>query len=175
MNSDGLFVKYGTEETDTAAGGALNVDGTNRMIEAEVDYTDLAAAYAIVGSVSNPGARGIQIPKGAVVEKVELLVTTAFTVSGGTADSVVFSFGLKKASDRSTELDHDEYTTTSFTGAQLSLEQVGNLVTVDPESTGAGDGFGVATAENGILVAANTTNDSNVLSAGALRIRIYYR
>lgn len=175
MNSDGLYVKFSKEEADAAVGGSYNVLGATKMIEVDVDYTDLAASYAIIGSVANPGAFGVVVPKGAIVEKIELSITEAFTVSAGTADTAVFSFGLKKASDRSTELDHDEYTTTSFTGAQLSLEVVGNVVTVDPESTGAGNGYGVATAENGILVAANTRQATDTLNAGALKLRLFYR
>lgn len=176
-NKDGLYVKYGREEADVANGGHFNVDGATKLIEVDVDYTDLAASYAFIGSASGTGARGIVVPKGAIVEKMELVVTEAFTVSGGSADSVVFSFGLGKrdADGAIAAVDYDEYTTTSFTGAELSLEQVGNVVTVDPESTGAGDGYGVATTENALLVAANTTQDTNELDGGSLKLRLYFR
>ena len=178
QNNDGLYVTFGTEKAQPTQGGrVLIADGVTKVIEVDVDYTDLAASYAFVGSASGSSISGIVVPKGAIVEKLELVVTEAFTVSGGTADSVVFSFGLGKrdAAGAIAAVDYDEYTTTSFTGAQLSLEQVGNVVTVDPESTGAGDGYGVATTENALLVAANTTQATNVLDAGSLKLRLYYR
>lgn len=174
MNSDGLYVTFGTEKAQPAIGGALKTFGGTKVLEVKMTYQDFAAAAAVVGVAAGKSEHGPMLPKGAVVEKLELVVTTAFTVSGGTADSVQFVIGTAGADDRAT-VDADDFTTTAFTGAQLSLEQVGNVVTVEPEATGAGDIYGVATAENLLLIASNPTQATNILNAGAMTARIYYR
>ena len=175
MNDDGLYVTFGNEKSQPAiAGQKVAADGVTKVIEVNMTYEDFAASAAVVGVASGQSEHGPLIPKGAVVEKLELVVTTAFTVSGGTADSVQFVIGTAGADDRAT-VDADDFTTTSFTGAQLSLEAVGNIVTVSPEETGAGDIYGVATAENLLLIAANPTQATNVLNAGAMKARIFYR
>ena len=176
MNSDGLFVKYGTEEADTAAGGAFNVDGATRQVEVDIPYTELlSATAAIVGSVGNPGARGVQLPAGAVIEKVEFVVTTAFT-SSGTIGSATLVMGTVEASDRSTEADLDGITTTAATGTALGLATVGSVTELVQGSTGHGaDIGGAALAENQILVAANSAHGSHPYTAGEIKVRISFR
>ena len=174
-NDDNLLVTFGTEKAEPAIGGSVGAaDGVTKMIEIDLDYTDFAASAAVVGTARGKSVHGVWLPKGAVVEKVEFSITTAFTVSGGTADSVQFVIGTAGADDGQT-IDADDFTTTSFIGSVLSLEQVGQVFTVDPETTGAGDIYGVALAENAIVIASNPTQATNVLNAGAMKMRVFYR
>ena len=176
LNSDGLFVKYGTEEADTAPGGAFNVDGANRVMEVNIPYTELlSATAAIVGSVGNPGSQGLVLPKGAVIEKVETVVTTAFT-SSGTIGSATLVMGTVEASDRSTAADVDGLTTTAATGTALGLATVGTITELTQGSTGHGaDVGGAALTENQVLVAANSAHASHPFTAGEVKVRIYFR
>jgi len=176
LNADGLYVKFSVEEADVAAGGAFNVDGATKEIEVDIPYTEMASATAaIVGSVGNPGARGVQLPKGALIEKVTFIVTTAFT-SSGTIGSATVLLGTKEASDRSTEADHDGLSTTAATGTALGLATAGSVTELVQGSTGHGaDVGGAALTENQILVAANSAHASHPFTAGELKVRISYR
>jgi hypothetical protein len=176
MNKDGLFVKFGKEEADTAAGGAYNVDGALKEVSVTIPYTELeSASAAIVGSVGNSGARGVQLPKGALIEEVEIVVTEAFT-SSGTIGSATFVSGTVEAGDRSTAADVDGLTTSSATGTALGLATTGTKTVLRQGSTGHGaDIGGAALAENQILVAANSAHASHPYTAGELVMRIRYR
>lgn len=176
MNSDGLYVKFGTEEADVAAGGALKEFGALKVLEVDIPYTELlSATAAIVGSVGNPGARGVQIPEGALVEKVDTVVTTAFT-SSGTIGSATLVMGTVLASDRSSAQDVNGLTTSSATGTALGLATAGTVTELTQGSTGHGaDVGGSAYAANGILVAANSAHASHPFTAGEVRVRIWYR
>lgn len=174
MNSDGLYVTFGTEKAQPAVGGSLKTFGGTKVLEIDMTWEDFAVAQAVVGVARGKSEHGPMLPKGAIVEKLELVITTAFEVSSGTADSVQFVIGTMGADDRA-NVDADDFTTTSFIGSVLSLEATGNVFTVDPEVTGAGDIYGVATAENLLISAYNPTQATNILDAGAMTARIYYR
>lgn len=172
MNSDGLYVKFGTEEGAAALGGEVSTT-ERHMIEFVINYTEvLSATAAIIDGGSGTGARGVIIPKGARLEGMEVVVETAFT-SSGTIGSSTLVMGTKKASDRSTELDHDGLTTTSFVAGVL--DAVGERTYVTVGVTGAGDDWGTTLAEDGVLVAANSAHASHPYTAGKARIRLYYR
>lgn len=176
LNADGLYVKFSVEEADVAAGGAFNVDGALKQIEVDIPYTELlSATAAIVGSVGNPGARGVQLPKGALIEKVETIVTTAFT-SSGTIGSATLVMGTVEASDRSTAADVDGITAAAATGTVLGLATSGSVTELVQGSTGHGaDVGGAALTENQILVAANSAHASHPYTAGEVKVRISYR
>lgn len=172
MNTDGLFVKLGTSEADVAIGGHYEIDGGRLMAEAIIDYTELlSATSAIVGSIGKPGSFGLVMPKGARIEAVETIANTAFT-SSGTIGSATLELGLKKASDRSTALDHAGFLTTSFVGS--SFDVVGERNYIVPGSTGAGALIGTDLSENGVLCARNSQHASHPYTAGQLKVRIYY-
>ena len=176
MNSDGLFVKFGKEEADTSVGGHYNVDGATKEVEVTIPYTELLSATpAIIGSVGNPGARGVILPKGAIIEEVEIYVSDAFT-SSGTIGSATLQIGTKEAGDRSTEADHDGLTTTAATGTALGLATEGTITVLRQGSTGHGaDIGGTALPENQVLVAANTAHASHPYTAGEAIVRIRFR
>ena len=171
MNNDGLFVKFGHAEGEVASGGEKEIDGNRVLIEVKIPYTELLSATdAIIGSVANPGAMGVQLPEGLRIEAIETVVTTAFT-SSGTIGSATLVLGAKKASDRSTELDHNGLLTASFTGG--NLDAVGERTYIVPGSTGAGALIGTTISENGVLSASNSAHGSHPYTAGVLKVRIW--
>lgn len=176
INSDGLAVKFGADEGDPLKGGTLTMpDGVYKAV-ALIDYTDVqSATYKIVGSVSalTDGALGIQIPEGARIKAIEVIAQSAFT-SSGTIGSSVFSLGLKKWSDFSTELDHDGLLTASFVGG--AIDAVGERSYVTIGSTGAGALIGTTLSEDGVLVVANTAHASHPFNGGKALVSVewYY-
>lgn len=170
-NADGLYIRFGEDEAEVAKGGQLSTDGSLHEVEVVLPYTDFdSATYSLPHSTDS---FGVMLPKGARIEEIETVVQTAFT-SSGTIGSSTLGIGLKKASDRSTELDHDGFTTASATGTVLGLATVGTKTVVRPGSTGAGALLGTTLAENGVLVLANTLHATHPHTAGAIRIRIRY-
>jgi hypothetical protein len=173
QNADGLFVKFGREEARVAVGGEYRPAQSQYVIDFEIDYTEVeSATAAIVNGTAGVGPFGIEIPEGAVVRSTEVTTLTAPT-SSGTVASASLVIGTVKASDRSTALDVDGLSTTSFVIGTV-LESVGESVVVKPGVTGAGDDYGVAFAENGVIVAANSAHATNPYTAGKWKVRITY-
>lgn len=174
QNSDGLYVKFGVEEGKVALGGEILNMGGQHVYEAVVDYSEaLSATAAIVDGGSALGPQGVVLPEGLRVEEVEVFTQTAFT-SSGTIGTATFVLGLKKRSDRSTELDHDGLLTASFVGS--AIDAAGEKTVVRVGSTGAGALIGTTLSEDGVLVIANTQHGSHPYTAGkaVVRIRGYY-
>jgi hypothetical protein len=176
MNSDGLYVKYGLEEGKSAVGGEYSKDGNIHEYEVTIDYTEvLSATAAIVDGGSSPGPLGVVIPEGLRITEVEVYTATAFT-SSGTIGSATLVMGLKKKSDRSTELDHDGFTTSSFVGGVF--DAVGETTIIRTGTTGAGAYLTAAStvSEDGVFVAANSAHASHPFTAGKaiVKIRGYY-
>ena len=173
MNNDGLYVKFGSDEADLVKGGHYHTD-SNHICEFDILYTDLlSATAAVLGSAlaTGDGSFGIAFPDGAVTEEIELLVVEAFT-SSGTIGSATLELGLKKASDRSTALDADAFTTTSFVAGVI--DAVGEKTVIRVGSTGAGSSIGVATTENGVIAVRNSAHATHPYTAGKVRVRIKY-
>lgn len=176
-NSDGLYVKFGPEEAAVAR-GAQSADH-NGMYQTvfTVDYRDLlSASTAILGSVASydaVGSQGVMLPKGMVVHSVEVLTETAPT-SSGTVASANIVLGLIRE-DRSTELDYDGLSTTSFVIGTV-LESEGERVTLIPGATGAGALLGKVLANDGIVTVSNSTHASHPYTAGKWRVTVrgYY-
>lgn len=170
FNNDGLYIRYGTEESALARGGEIETDDTHEVIF-DIDYTDaLSATTAIIGA--SAGSYGIVVPEGARIEALETVVTTAFT-SSGTIGSATMVIGLKKDSDLSTELDHDGLTTSSFVAGVL--DAAGERVYIVPGVTGAGALIGTTLSESGVLCVANSAHASHPYTAGKVRCRLKYR
>lgn len=175
VNDDGLRIKFGTQEADKASGGFSVTGGDHEYIEMDLDWTEmLSATTAIVGSVGNPGAFGVELPEGARLLKIETEVEEVFT-NGGTLGTATVVLGTKKSSDRSTELDHDGLLTTAATGTALGLATVGTVTTIGVGDTGAGAQLGTTLAEEGVLTASNSAHGSHPYTAGKLRVRVFYR
>lgn len=173
VNNDGLYIKFGTEEAAVAKGGEVSPFGDEYVLEFDLDYTDVqSATAAIVDGGSAVGPFGIMVPEGVRVKEMEVLTVTAPT-SSGTVASATLVIGTKKASDRSTELDHDGLSTSSFVIGTV-LESAGESVVLKPGVTGAGDDYGTTTAETGVIVAANSQHASHPYTAGKWRVRVRY-
>lgn len=170
-NNDSLWVKFGRDEAVSAVGGEVQKTGNQHVIEFDVNYTDALSATASVLNGSEGDGFGVMIPKGAVPMEFEVWVEVPFT-SSGTIGSATLVIGTKKASDRSTELDHDGLTTSSFVGSVL--DGAGELTVVKPGVTGAGDDYGVVASENGVVCVANSAHASHPFTAGKARCRLIY-
>lgn len=174
-NVDGLVVKFGKERGDESRGGEINSIGRH-VIEFTIDYRDaLSATDAVLGSSTingGPGTFGVVVPKGARIEALETVVSTPFT-SSGTIGSSTLLIGTKKASDLSTQLDHDGFTTASFVGGVL--DAAGERVYVTIGTTGAGAQIGTTLAEAGVISVSNSAHASHPYTAGVLNCRLYYR
>lgn len=159
MDNTGLYQKYGTEQTVTAAGGEYRTVAELREIEIKIDLTDLTATAAVVS-----GADNIFVPAGMVIEQVEIVVDTAAVGATATLD-----IGLIQT-DRSTEIDYEAFTN-ALAVASLTA---GNKITLIKGSTSAGDmvGTGTATANVGHITANYNTA---AFTAGVIVVRIKYR
>lgn len=176
QNSDGLYVKFGGEEGKIAVGGEAAPASDLYVITWVTDYTELLTATPTIldgsSSTSLVGPFGIEVPEGARPRSLEIMTITAPT-SSGTVASATISIGTKKASDRSTELDHDDFTTSSLVIGTV-LESAGEVVTIIPGSTGAGNGFNTIYAENGVIVGCNTAHASHPFTAGRWQFKLTY-
>lgn len=171
INSDGLRIKFGKEEADVVPGKELaGHDGGLHVIEFDIGYAEVqSTSNVVLGSVAGAGA--IRVPKGAVPVQLELIAETAFE-STGTIGTSTLVIGFLKASDYSTALDVDDLTTTSF--VMGVLDATGEDVIVNVGTTGAGDGYGVALTETGVICVANSQHASHPLTAGKARCRLWY-
>lgn len=176
MNGDGLFVKFGKEEGALARGGEVS-NGSKHELSFQISYLDaLSATAAVLGSAAVPagsatGTFGVVVPEGARIEALEVVVKTPFT-SSGTIGSSTLVIGTKKASDRSTELDHDGFTTTSFVAGVL--DAAGERTYIVPGVTGAGDDYGTTITENAVICVANSAHASHPYTAGVALCRLFY-
>lgn len=178
-NSDGLTVKFGTEEAATSRGGHYGTDDQGRhVIEFDISWQDLlSATAAILGSVATDedpytGSQGVAIPKGFIPEFMETTAIEAFT-SSGTIGSATLEIGLIAADDRSSAVDADAFTSTSFVGS--SWDAIGENVLMKVGTTGAGSQWGVAVAENSLIAVRNSAHATHPLTAGILRCRLVGR
>ena len=179
MNSDGLFVKFGKEEAAIGRGGTIaEGDQGRRVITFTIDWKDvLSATAAVLGSVgttANPqtGSMGVWVPEGFIPEQMETTALVAFT-SSGTIGSSTLVIGLKKASDRSTDLNADGLTTTAFVGSLFDATNENQVVKTG--STGCGDQYGIALTENAVISVSNSAHASHPYTAGVLRCRLMGR
>ncbi len=156
-NSDGLYVKFGTEEATVGKVGMHKMAGPQHMVEVFVpDMTALATGATIWDY-------NTVIPKNARIEKIEVITQTAVT-SGGSA---TLNVGLIRT-DITTELDYDGFVAAL---AIASFNAVGETVSITAGATSAGALLGTTLSNNGYIT---IDYDTAAFTAGAIRIRIYY-
>lgn len=179
LNSDTLYTKFGTEEAASNRGGEFATPDQGRhVIDFTIDWKDVQSTAAVilgaVGTVANPqtGSGGVLIPEGFIPEQMETTALVAFTSSGtiGTSTMVI---GTCKASDRATALNLDAFTAAAFVGSLFDATNENQVVKTG--STGAGDGYGIAGTENGLVVVANSQHASHPYTAGVLKCRLIGR
>lgn len=178
-NSDGLFIKVGKEEGASGRGGEYGTPDQGRhVIDFTIDWKDvLSATASVLGSVATvanaqTGSFGVFIPAGFVPEQLEITTLVAFT-SSGTIGSSTLVIGTKKASDRSTDLNADAFTTTSFVAGVLDAANETTLI--KSGATGVGDQFGIAVTENAVISVANSAHASHPYTAGVAKCRLIGR
>lgn len=178
-NSDGLYVRFGSEEAAIARGGEFKTTDQGRhVIEFTIDWKDcLSATAAILGSVATvaapqTGTFGVLVPAGFVPEFMETVTAVAWT-SSGTIGSADLEIGLKKASDRSTVYDADAFTTTSFVGSVF--DAANETTIIKSGATGIGSAFGIALTENALVTVRNSAHASHPYTAGVLKCRLVGR
>lgn len=158
MNSDGLYIRFGTDEATIGRVGETSIEGDRHEI-----VVDLPAMTAVTSSNAIiTGGYNAWMAKGARVEEVEVEVITACTGATATLD-----FGLIK-DDQSTELDYNGLVAAA---AVATLDTAGKRLNLISGSTAAGALIGTTLAYNGLFTAKYNTA---AFTAGALRIRVKF-
>lgn len=157
QNDDELFIRYGADRANVSRGGEYRFDGPERMVEFNVDLTDLSLT---------PGSTILEpntvIPMGARIDRIETVVQE---VSAGTNSNL--DLGLIQL-DRTTEVDfngllavYDEFHTTA----------IGTTTVTYQGGTEHGADLGEVTTVP-CLVTANA--ETALFTDGKLTIRIFY-
>ena len=155
LNSDSLYVKFGTERATVANGGQYNVLGPSQTAEITLTLSTLGTATAIQNDV-------LTIPKNAFIRRVEVLPTTAAVGSGA-----VLNVGLIRT-DRATTYDADGF--------------IAALPTTSMDAAGETTILYEATTYNGALIGTNLTYaglivadyDTAAFTDGVVKITIHY-
>lgn len=166
LNGDGLYIKYGTEESQV--NGVANVGNAGELLVAgggdgrhcvEVVLNPLASLTTTGQIVSDT----VTIPSGARLENIIVIAETAATSSGsGTLD-----LGLIDQ-DRASAYDDDGLIAAM---ALTAIDAAGETTTVVPGGTAAGALLGTTLTNTGLIVASYNTG---AYQTGKLRIRIHY-
>lgn len=162
LNGDGLYIKSGTDSavSNSSAGEYLTF-GPTRMVEVEVELSELTATETILNDVT-------VIPSGAQIERVE--VVTEVAAATGTAIDV----GLIKL-DRSTEIDYDGLLAAFPTANMNAVGEFSALFkthTQPASLTGTGALIGSVTSFPGYISASRT--DATAFTAGRVKIRVHF-
>jgi hypothetical protein len=152
LNSDGLYLKYGTSKAATSAGGEFSNRGLLREISFTLDLTTLTAGSAIICDAAfAPKVRW---------QEVEIITQTAAT--GATA---TLNLSLVKT-DRTTAIGN------LVTGAAIAtFATVGTKLVINAGGTGAGALLGTTTTDVGYFAA---DFDTTAFTAGVLKITVRY-
>ena len=154
-NDDGLTRAYGRSEGGPALTGGFGVHGEDRVVEALIDFSELAAfgTNRLISQIP-----GVVIPAGALIVEATVDVSTAFT-SGGAA---TLSLGLTQEDGSIIDVDGIDATI-----ALSALNAVGKTVACDGALVN-----GVAlTAKASLSALVGTAN----YTAGTARLVVKYR
>ena len=158
INSDGLRVRFGTEEAEVTRGGELPSAGALREISFHLTLTTLGTASALV-----PDTTGIVVPSGARIYEIEVLNETEAT-SGGLA---TLNLGLARL-DTTTAIDIDGLLVAAPL-ADYNLAGETKVYTIGV--TGVGALVGTTLTNPGVLVA---DYDTAAFTAGELRVIVRF-
>lgn len=164
-NSDGLYIKYGTNEgvsTHKAGSYEDTVAGVH-VLEITCDLTQLTQTETILND-------SIFIPNAAFVTWVETVAIV------GAATGTAIDVGLI-ARDRSTEVDYDGLlaaapTANMNTAGEISRYQ--QAVTIPTTLTGTGAKIGTAISSTGGCYVSASRTDATAFTAGTIKIRVGY-
>lgn len=156
INTDGLRVRFGTDEAFVSRGGEVMPNGEQLQVIFKVPLLTAATGSALI-----PRTTGIFFPAGLRIEEVQIIADVAAT-SGGSA---TLNIGLNR-------LD----TTTAIAAGGLvaalafaSYDAVGETTILRVGSTGAGTLIGTTLVNPGILV---YDWDTAAFTAGELTVTV---
>ncbi len=155
LNSDGLYVEFGTAEATPGIGGETNISGDLRELVFDIDLATLTTSAVIISD-------NFWLPKNARIDSVVVEVITA--AEGATAD---LNVGLMKT-DRTTAYDADGLVKAADVA---TIDGAGKKLTLITGATAAGDSIGTTLTENALVTA---DYDTAAFTAGEVRVRVYY-
>lgn len=131
-NSDGLHLKFGTEESTVTPGGEICPFGDQLEIVFNLDHSYIDSDTAKI-------IEGVRLPLGFQIERVRLVVEEAFDSAG---DAFVLDMGLVDE-DRSSNANDDALIQAEV---QADIDAIGDIVEYTLASAGAsGAGVSVGT------------------------------
>jgi hypothetical protein len=162
LNKDGLYIKFGPEQAvpNKTGGYADPADGTQSVLELDIDLTAVGSSPAIVSDVH-------WLPAYARIEKVEV---TVLEVADGA--NATLNMGLQKK-DRATEIDYngiladvpetdlDAAEGTVYSWTTSTSGGAGNLVGA---TAGVGPDPGYITVDY----------DTAAFTAGRIKVKLFY-
>lgn len=156
INNDGLAVRIAKDEAlEGNRGGVATISGPVHVLEVELNFSDLALSASRLINESM-----INLPRGMRIEKLEILVETAFTSAG----AATFSLGLQN-------LDRSVYSVSGLIASQtVASLTAGAVITITTGSGTAGALVGTALASPG-LICGNASVAA--FTAGKAMVRIY--
>lgn len=162
LNNDGLYIKYGTDlGTSGSAAGEYKTFGPTRMIEVEIELSELTATETILNDVT-------WLPANCQIENVEVITEVA--AATGTAIDVGF---IRR--DRTTEEDYDGLLA-AFPTAQMNAvgehSRFFETHTVPASLTGTGALVGQTLVNDSFISASRT--DATAFTAGRVKVRIHF-
>lgn len=161
MNTDGLYLKYGTTKATPNLAGEYRTGQLLREVELKITLADLTQTETIQSDQ-------VFIPTGARIQEVELLTITAGAT--GTAIDV----GLTRT-DRTTEIDYDGLLAAAPIANHNSAGErtiFTAITTVPASATGTGALIGTTTSNVGYISASRT--DATAYTAGVVLVKIRY-
>lgn len=174
INADGLRVKFGATEAEKGKGGEFNNTDRFHVSEIDVDYTVAALGTDATHNVILD--YDLIIPSGAIIEKVEFEVVTAWDSA---SSDVVLNFGtLSRPAAGSTSFTIVDADGLMAAVAKSVIDLAGNLVVSQaagsyPDIT-TYSGAQVGTAISGDCVVSCYWGN-HVPTAGAGKLRLYWR
>lgn len=158
MNTDGLYLEYGTTKTTAETAGEFRTNGLLREVELTISpMTGLTSSSVIQSNTEI-------FPANVKIQNVIVFASTACT-SGGSA---TLDIGLQKL-DRSTEIDYNGIVAAL---PLASIDGTGEQTTLTPGVTYAGALVGTTVGSDpGYLVANYNTA---AFTAGVVKVRIQY-
>jgi hypothetical protein len=155
-NSDGLYIKFGTDEATVGKGGEYRTNTSLREVELEITLSGLTTTGVVQSDT-------VSIPNGYRIEEVEVFTETAAT-SGGAA---TLDIGLIDQ-DRSTSFDDDGLVAAM---ALTAIDTAGEKSVLRVGSTGVGALVGTTLSNTGLIVASYNTA---AFTAGKVVVRVRF-
>jgi hypothetical protein len=172
LNPDGLFVQFGTDKAIPEVAGEFSFEGPNRILEIAINQATLLTLTATPLIISNTTVFPAPPTGQLYIEKAELIVETAVTGAS------TLSIGFIQMDRATIPGGYSQAIINAETQAHMAT--VGTILEYSPASIPAGSaqqgsliGSFPATATGPYYITA--TGTATAFTAGAVRVRIYYR